>query len=229
MIKAAIFDLDNTLYDFDAAHATALGALTDFAREKLALSPEDFPALHRRALALQRQRCGECAALHSRIIRCQLMLELLGRPIDLAPAMADLYWDTLMDHLVPLPGAAEALDALRAAGLTIGIGTNMTAGRQYEKLARLDVLRRVDFIVTSEEAGAEKPDARLFLLCAEKAGCAPAECAFIGDSLKHDALGARDAGLRAVWLCRKPESPEIPSGIVRIDALSRLPELLASL
>ena len=68
------------------------------------------------------------------------------------------------------PGAAEALDGLKAMGLAEGIGTNMTADYQFAKLERLGLMERVDFLVTSEEAGAEKPDPRLFALCAEKAG-----------------------------------------------------------
>ena len=102
----------------------------------------------------------------------------------------------------------------------------MTADWQYAKLKRLGLMAYVDFIVTSEEAGAEKPDAALFLLCAEKAGCTPEECAFVGDSLLGDALGARDAGMAAYWLCPHPESSEVPAGVTRIRTLSELPTLL---
>ena len=224
MIKAAIFDLDGTLYDYDAAHAVAWRALSAFAEDALGVTPERFDALHRDADRLLRQRAGNGAAIHNRLIRYQLMLELLREPIALAPEMADLYWSALVARAEPLPGATEALDALRSLGLVVGVGTNMTADWQYAKLRRLDMLRRIDFLVTSEEAGVEKPLPGLFRLCAEKAGCPPEACAFVGDHLSGDAQGAAAAGMRGIWLCRDPKAPPPPEGILRIDRLSRLTE-----
>ena len=122
-------------------------------------------------------------------------------------------------------GAADCLRALREAGYQVGIGTNMTAEWQIAKLIRLDLIGLVDFMVTSEEAGAEKPDRRVFDLCAEKAGCLNAECAFVGDSLKGDALGAQAAGMRGILfdpLDRADDLPDIP----RVARLSELPKLL---
>ena len=40
MLKAAIFDLDGTLYDYDAAHASAFRALTEYAGTALSLSKQ---------------------------------------------------------------------------------------------------------------------------------------------------------------------------------------------
>ena len=224
MIKAVIFDLDNTLYSYDRAHAAAWEALCRCAEDRLGLPRERFDALHAEANRILTLRCGGGPALHNRLIRCQVILELAGLPIGEAPAMADRYWQTLLDHMEAEPGAAEALQALRALGLRIGVGTNMTADWQFAKLKKLDMLRRVDFLVTSEEAGAEKPDARLFALCAEKADCPPGNCAFIGDSLKGDALGANAAGMRGIWLNRAGR--EVPEGVVAIRTLTELPDLL---
>ena len=76
----------------------------------------------------------------------------------------------------------------------------------------------------SEEAGAEKPDPRLFALCAEKAGCAMEACAFVGDSLKGDILGAKAAGMMPIWL-HAPAEPV--DGVCRTETLEALPELLS--
>ena len=214
MLKAAIFDVDNTLYDYDMAHAPAYRALSAFACEKLSLTQEAFDELHAAASRmLEAHSGGHCAAIHNRLIRYQLMLESLGQPIALAPAMAELYWGTLLRQMRPCPGARESLARIKALGLTVGIGTNMTADWQFSKLERLGLLPYIDFMVSSEEAGAEKPDRRLFDLCVKKAGCDAGECAFIGDSLKGDALGARNAGLRPVWFCPGSKADTAPSGV----------------
>ena len=226
MIKSVIFDLDDTLYDYTSAHATALKRLSSYVMANLGLSRERFDALHREAYHRLEERLGSCAAIHNRLIRFQTLLEITGKPIAHAPEMENLYWSTLLDVIRPMPGAVETMGSLRLMGLTVGVGTNMTANWQFAKLKRLGMMAYVDYVVTSEEAGVEKPAPGLFRLCVEKAGCAPAECAFVGDSLQSDALGARDAGMEAYWYCPKGEPGEVPDGVTPIRAF---PELLTLL
>lgn len=228
MIRSIIFDLDDTLYDFTSSHAVAMNRLAAYAAGTLGLSRERFDALQREAFQLQKARVGNTAAIHNRLIRCQLMLEAAGKPIAHAPEMADLYWSTLLSRIRPVPDAIDALARLRFMGLTVGIGSNMTADWQYAKLKRLSLMAYVDFIVTSEEVGAEKPAAEFFRLCAEKAGHSPEECAFVGDNLNGDALGALGAGMNAFWLCRSPGPADVPDGVRRIQSLSELPALIES-
>lgn len=227
MIKALVFDIDNTLYDYDAAHREAYRAAADYACQAFGLPAEDFDALHRQADRRLRAHTGSlCAAVHNRLIRYQLMLEQMRKPLTHAPEMADRYWSSFLAAVKPVPGVAECLAELKAAGYTIGIGTNMTADYQFAKLERLKLLELIDFLVSSEEAGAEKPEARLFACCVKKAGCAPADCVFVGDNLEADILGAQRAGLYPVWL--SPHGEDVP-GVCRIRALTQLPDLLRSL
>lgn len=228
MIKAFLFDIDNTLYDYDAAHRAAFGAVSDYACRTYGLTPDGFVDLHRRGNRILQERVGSVtAAIHNRLIRYQIMLEELGRPIGGAPRMADLYWSTFLDAMEPGAGLAACVAALKEQGFRLGVGTNMTAEYQFAKLERLGVLEAMDFMVSSEEAGAEKPDRRLFDLCAQKAGCGPEQCVFVGDSLELDARGALAAGMVPVWLC--PEERACVSPIRRIASLSELPALAQSL
>ena len=103
----------------------------------------------------------------------------------------------------------------------------MTAYIQYKKLEKLGVLKYLDFIVTSEEAGEEKPTPRFFELCVKKAGCKPEECVFIGDSLKKDVQGAADAGLAAVWY--DPEDSGDPADVSRITDMVQLLQITGRL
>lgn len=224
MLRCVIFDLDDTLYSYTDAHAAGWRAQTAFVRARFGLSEDRFEALHREAYALQKARCGPSSAIHNRLIRCQMVLEALGLSIESAPEMARAYWDAFLASARPFPDAADTLRALRRKGLRVGVGTNMTADMQFEKLKRMGLMPLVDFLVTSEEAGVEKPLPGLFRLCAEKAGCPPEACAFVGDHLSGDAQGAAAAGMRGIWLCRDPKAPPPPEGILRIDRLSRLTE-----
>ena len=247
MIRTVFFDLDGTLYDYDKAHAAGFRVLSDFAAETLGVQPEAFRALHREAMTEQERRMGySCGSIHNRIIRYQIILELSGNPISHALRMSNLYWDTFLDTVTPYPGAADCLRTLRKHGYRVGIGTNMTADYQFIKLDRLGLLDQIDFMLSSEEEGVEKPDRRFFARCVEKAGCSAAECAFVGDNPVHDAAGAIAAGMRGVWF--RPEgggagdAPEIPASAVipreappeaadapRISSLIQLPDLLAGM
>lgn len=221
MIKTVIFDIDNTLYSYDDAHKQAFSALLDYAEELLDISREDFRCLHKETQTRLKTRMGSVSTIHNRLIRYQNMLEFLHKPIYHALTMNDLYWNTLLEFAVPTEGAAETMKALKKQGISIGIGTDMTARLQFEKLRKLGLETYVDFMVSSEEAQAEKPDPAMFLLCIEKAGCAPEECLFVGDSLKKDVLGPMSVGMKAAWFCPQGNSEE-----KNVTMITKLTELL---
>ena len=131
--------------------------------------------------------------------------------------------------MTPSPGLIGLMPRLKAMGLKVGVGTNMTADIQFAKLERLGVLHDVDFMVSSEEINAEKPDRRLFDRCVEKAGCRADACVYVGDSLQKDVFGAENAGLRAVWFRPVADGAAPPKDVACITSLGHLPDLLASI
>lgn len=226
-IQCVIFDIDNTLYDYDSAHAVAFRALSAYVQRELGVSPADFFALHQSADDILRQRTGgSCAAIHNRLLRYQIILELTGHPLRHAPSMEQLYWSELLDAATPNPGAVQCLRQLKEAGIHTGIGTDMTANWQYAKLERLGLLDLVDFMVTSEEASAEKPSAAFFSLCLEKAGCRPDACAFVGDSWKKDVGGAQAAGMYPIWYHPAGATDAPSPGVQVVRCLDEIPPLL---
>lgn len=228
MIKAVFFDVDDTIYSYTKAHPYGFEAVCAYAVHQLGLDRETFARLHQEQMSRHVEQVGaNCAATHNRLIRYQCILERLRLPLTHAPIMERLYWETMLAHMEPAPGLLETARSIREKGLVLGIGTNMTADWQYEKLSRLGLLPLADVIVSSEEVNVEKPDPGLFLACAEKAGCAPAECAFVGDSLHHDVSGAMAAGMQAVWYC--PDSDGRFSAPEGVWVISRLPQLLPAL
>ncbi len=227
MIKAVIFDIDNTLYSFDKAHAVAMEGMYGYALTHLGLDRDALDRSAKEAAVLVRQRLGvDCAAIHNRCLRLQVMLEKMGLPLEHALTMSEQYWDTLIGLSEPEPGAPECLSRLREAGYVLGIGTDMTLEYQLKKLKRLQMLPLFDFLVCSEEVNAEKPDPKLFLTCAEKAGVSPEECLFIGDNLKKDVLGPRSVGMQSLWYCPADEKAAAYPQIPRLCHYDQLLELL---
>lgn len=227
MIKAVIFDIDNTLYSFDAAHVPALEAVQAYAREHLALAPETLVREIEKAAADVKDRLdADCAALHNRTLRFQVMLERNRLSLVHAAPMGELYWDTLLRHAEPNPGSMACLAKLKQEGYILGIGTDMTIEYQLKKLEKLQMLPLFDFIVSSEEANVEKPHEKLFRICAMKAGVSPEECLFIGDSLKKDVLGPRAMGMHSVWYCPDPEKAAAHPEVEILTHYDKLEELL---
>ena len=226
MIRCALFDLDGTLYDFAAASAAALDAVSLFVEQTLGIPAAEARDEYRRLLHEQQADSQNSPGGHSRLIRYQRLLEERGLPLRFARPVTETYWNAFVDSVKVFPDAAPALDRLRALGLRIGLGTNMTAYWQFRKLERLGLLDRFDFIVSSEEVGSEKPSPRFFAMCVRKARCPVSECLFVGDDLQLDVFGALDAGLQAAWLqpdaAQRAEHPDVRS----IASLIELPSLV---
>lgn len=216
MIRCVIFDIDNTLYSYTRANAAAMRGLYAYAGEQLGLSVPEFDELAARASKdISDRLSSDNAAIHNRLIRFQNILEGLGLPLyPHAVNMYNCYWDTFLDNVECAPYCQELLQELKRRSIRIGIGTDMTALMQYRKLEKLDLLPLVQFIVTSEEAGVEKPASRFFELCVQKAGCAPEECLFVGDNPRKDILGAVNAGMKTLWY--NPDGKVFPENIGRI-------------
>lgn len=225
MVKAVIFDIDNTLYSYDHGHEFGWKALCAYVQEHLAMDEETFAREVKKASEDVKERLdADCAALHNRTLRFQVLLENCGLPLTHAAPMGELYWDTLIRHAEPTPGILPCLKKLKEAGFTLGIGTDMTVEYQLKKLEKLQMLPLFDFLVSSEEANVEKPHEKLFRLCARKAHVSPEECLFVGDSLKKDVLGPRALGMQSIWFCPDGEKaaahPEIES-ISHYDQLAK--------
>lgn len=219
MIKAVIFDIDNTLYDFDKVHRTGMNALDAYMKENFDIESEQTEDFVKKCMGIIAERTGDTAAQHNRLLRFQCVLEQLGSTdYQKAMEMYHVYWDTVIKEMEPEPGLISLLERLKKRGIRLGIGSDMTAYIQYRKLKKMGVLQYMDFLVMSEEAGAEKPTRRFFELCLEKAGCAPVECVFIGDSLKKDVIGAAECGLTGTWYNPKNREAKEAAGYPMITS-----------
>ena len=200
MTKAVFFDIDDTIYDYMGAHYKTMPVMKEWAYNNLGIAKEDLERYVAEARRKADDRAGrDYAVNHNRLVRFQCMLEMLGKPVfPYAYEMYNLYWDTLIDQIVPSPGIVELMKELKQRETYIGLGSNMTSDIQYQKILKLGLGQYIDGIVTSEEAGTEKPDRKVFDLCMEKAGVKPEESIFIGDSIAHDVKGAQNVGMPVI-------------------------------
>jgi HAD superfamily hydrolase (TIGR01549 family) len=123
------------------------------------------------------------------------------------------------------PDVRPCMEELRAGGYTVGIAGNQTAraGRLIQELNL-----PADFIVTSDDLGAEKPDVAFFKKLIERQGLPPECTAYVGDRYENDILPAQKAGLFGVLMRRGPwgfvneRHPDATYADARISSLGDL-------
>ncbi len=128
------------------------------------------------------------------------------------------------DSYEVFPDAEASLLELRSHGFRLGVLSNFDS-RLFDVLDQLDLARHFEVVVISWQAGAAKPDSRIFLHAAQQLDVPPQRIAHVGDSLTDDYKGACGAGLEAVLLDRKG----IHRGrheLTRVESLAELPNLL---
>ncbi len=127
-----------------------------------------------------------------------------------------------------MPDARETLTRL-AANYRIGLLTNGAPDLQREKIASSGLANFFDAIAISGEHDIGKPKPEIFHKLLAELDVAPDEAVMIGNSLERDIAGARNAGIRNVWI--KVPGSEEPADVqpdATITALSELPDLLKS-
>lgn len=129
------------------------------------------------------------------------------------------------------PDVREALTALRATGITVGLAGNQPA-RARAALEAMGLGAHP--IIVSDEIGLSKPDPAFFAHLVGVCGCPPNQIVYVGDRLDNDVIPASAAGLRAAFIARGPwgsvhqRRPEVALAAARIASLRELPGVLAA-
>ena len=199
MIKAVILDLDDTLYAFEPLHEEAMERVCDYACKELGITAQQFEDAYAFGKNETKRMLGDVASSHNRVLYCQKALEYLGvGVVPMSLRMYDIYWGTILERMCLRDGAKEFLGRMHEQGVKVLICTDLTVHIQHRKIETLGIENDIDYLVTSEEAGREKPSLEIFTFCLEKLGLSAEEVCCIGDSPVRDVEGARAAGIQAI-------------------------------
>jgi len=201
-ITTVSLDGDDTLWDFQKLMRHSLRhALTELRR---ALPGERAARLtigrmiDIREEAAEKMKDAEPNLLAMRLQAFRQTLAHVGcDDEELAHRLNDVYLQHRFAGIKLYPDVGPALDAL-GEQFRIGLVSN---GNTYPEQCGLD--GRFAFVMFADDCGCAKPDPRIFHAAFEQAGCSPEEVLHVGDSLPCDVLGARNAGVRSVWLNRR--------------------------
>jgi len=127
----------------------------------------------------------------------------------------------------PFPGIEEALAALRDRGYLLGLVTSKVEWAARMSYDRYGLGEYLSVSVFHDETIRHKPHPEPLLLAASKAGVAPDQAVYVGDSI-HDMAAGRAAGMRTIGALWGPfEAVELNEA--GADILARTPDSLPAL
>ncbi|MDX2084713.1 MAG: HAD family hydrolase [Candidatus Melainabacteria bacterium] len=218
VFKGILLDLDNTLYPYLPAHQAAQTRLLQWLGQQTGQPISRLEPAYQAARQQVHRRLAGTAASHHRLLYIQTLLESLGlSPLVLARQGHRLYWDTFYENMQLFPGVLPFLARCHAQGIRVAIVTDLLAEIQYEKIERLKLQPYLSALVTSEEAGADKPAAAMYQLAMQKLELPASDVCMIGDHWEKDILGAAKQHIVAYWYNPDPlaQPGELPEALCR--------------
>lgn len=196
--KGIIFDLDNTLYDYDICHKQALTSVFQYIQMRIGNRP-DIQLIYDFISNNLKNELGGTASSHNKNIYFKQLLEQLNISLDVLIVINNLYWETFFENMVLFEGVYDFISWNRGLGIKIGVLTDYETEYQIKKLDKVGILGFINEIVTSEEVGIEKPSIQMFQTILKKMDLHSDEVIMFGDNFVKDIQGAMTAGIFAYW------------------------------
>lgn len=136
---------------------------------------------------------------------------------DLITGMINSFFSPFVNDFHIFKDVKEVLTRLKETGLKLGLVTNNhSTDFHLRLLEKFDLKKFFDAIVVSSKLGIRKPHKGIFLHCMTKLGVSNENSIFVGDHPIHDVQGAKNTGMRCIWVKRKEyeNAPAKPDWIV---------------
>lgn len=221
--KNLIVDLDNTLYGYEVPHNTALSKVFERFSTQFDIDLKTTEETFRSARLKTHLELPNRAASHNRLLYFQKMLELNGlNGMKYALELYNCYWGTFLDHMTLFDTVIAYLEKQRSNGARVCILTDLTADIQFRKIEKLGLFDHIDFLVTSEEVGVEKPHPYMFSRALQKLACDASDTVMIGDSWQKDIVGANAMGIQSIWINHAKEQRILTNNIREVSRFEEI-------
>lgn len=201
-IKHIFFDLDRTLWDFEKNSNQTLKEIFHLRiASQTDVTAEKFTQIYHKhnERLWSEYRKGAIKKEVLRWKRFQLTLNALGIKDNALAQQVDeeyIFQSPLKTNLFPF--TLDTLQYLKGK-YSLHIITNGFSEVQYVKINRSGLEPFFSQVVTSEEAGFQKPAPEAFDFAMAKAGATAKQSIMVGDDLETDIAGARSAGMKQVF------------------------------
>lgn len=194
MIKAVIFDLDNTLVDFMAMKRQAINAaICGMIDAGIELTYEEVQTHIDKIYNEQ--------GIEYQLVFDALLKEVLGR-VDYKILSAGIiaYRRAREAALTPYPHVTATLMRLVKNGIRLAVVSDAPAREAWLRLCQMNFHHIFDVVVTFDDTGERKPGPKPFRMALNKLGdCEPEEVLMIGDWAERDMVGAKNVGMQTAF------------------------------
>ncbi len=206
-----LFDIDNTLLNTEDFYAAALKFVYNkyFKSHLKFINWTTFKHLYAEARAYTHSNLKNTGSSHNRLLYFQRILELTGAPMDLGllyKAWED-YWAFVLKYAKPYPNIIHVLRRLEQASIKTAVITDNLNIIQYKKLITNKLENLIDIVVTTEEAGKDKPAVNQYLYALNKLESSPEETIVVGNNPQTDIAGAHNSGITSILFDPKKQHP----------------------
>lgn len=220
--KGILLDLDHTLYDYHIVHNQSINYTLSQLSNKFSIPVEELEAVLNKVKKKLHVELVNTASSHNRMLYFQRMFEALNvDSLKYTLEAYNFYWDTFLSLLNYDEGVEEVLGELKR-GRKICLITDLTVHIQHRKVQKLKLYKYLDYMVSSEEAGTEKPHPHIFRMALQKLKLEPSDVCMIGDNYKKDITGACNLNIRSFWLNRDGENEKTNELIKEIRSFTEL-------
>lgn len=221
MIKAAVFDLDHTLFD-------RYGTIRKIAPDLVSVF--DFNSEITAEIFAEELSYADKQYVHKgwRNIHAHLVKKNIFKTVPDYEQYAQKVLSCFRKATVKYDFAIPVLKKIKEMGIKTALITNGDPELQYFKLKSLELTDCFDEIIVSGDTPFEKPDKKIFELMAKKLGIETAEMMYIGDHPLNDIDGSRKAGCVPVWVKTTGTwiFPEIPKPELQVETVEEIPAII---
>lgn len=219
--KHLFFDLDHTLWDFDANAKNTLHDLHNTLElEKRGV--HDFELFYQNYLehntklwARYRKGFIKQAELRTKRMRLTLLDFKIGDE-SLAETMSKRFLEMLPTRNILFPYAIEILEYLSNKNYQMHLITNGFEDVQHHKINNSKINHYFDKVITSEGSNSLKPNKEIFEFALAATNASTKESIMLGDDLEADIIGAHNAGMDQVFINHVDAHPTFkPTYMVR--------------
>ena len=192
MIKAILFDLDNTLIDFMTMKKRCTeAAVTAMVEAGLKMNRKKAVSV---MFEMYKKHGIEDPTIY------QKFLKRHTRKIDYKILVAGItaYRRVRTAQLVPYPHVRDTLLKLKSKGLKLGVVSDAPKLQAWLRLTEMNLVEFFDIILGYEDTGKLKPSKEPFKKALKKMKLKPGEVIFVGDNPERDILGAKKVGMKTV-------------------------------